>query len=194
MRAEDVCSRRELYPLLRSYCLNDGCESRPMLSDRYSALLVVVNSARYSILKLGSRTANGCNSDTALLVSAIGFPTCAMRISYLRLMPGKLPAISRCVLVYDISTTYKFSVQFRCTRFFTSFGVSPVFCGTHLRLLEPTTWLHSQWMLHWWRVSGSTARELFPCIHPLTPSTRLDKLQVPFVKSSVWPYRELNPA
>jgi len=24
----------------------------------------------------------------------------------------------------------------------------------------------SQWMLHWWRVNGSTARELFPYTHP----------------------------
>ena len=31
--------------------------------------------------------------------------------------------------------------------------------------------LLSQWMLHWWRVSGSAAREPFLCTHPLTPST-----------------------
>jgi len=36
---------------------------------------------------------------------------------------------------------------------------------------------------------GRTARELFPCTHPLTPSTRLDKPQAPFFKSLVmtWP-------
>jgi len=48
------------------------------------------------------------------------------------------------------------------------------------------------WMLHWWRVSGSTARELFPCTHQSTPSTRVDTPQVPFIKSSVWPDRESN--
>ena len=34
--------------------------------------------------------------------------------------------------------------------------------------------LLTQWMLHWWQVSGSTARWAFSCTHPSTPSTRLD--------------------
>ena len=33
--------------------------------------------------------------------------------------------------------------------------------------------------------------ELFPCTHPSTPSTRLDRSQVPFFKSLVWP--TVNP-
>jgi len=47
------------------------------------------------------------------------------------------------------------------------------------------TQLLSQCMLHWWQVNGSTARELFPCTRPSTLSTRLDRSQVTFSKSSV---------
>jgi len=48
--------------------------------------------------------------------------------------------------------------------FFTLFGVSRVVCGAHIRLIAPwATRLLSQWILHWWRVSGSTACEPFPC-------------------------------
>ena len=49
----------------------------------------------------------------------------------------------------------------RCT----PFGMPQEVCGPHLSLLAPwTTRVLSQWMLHWWRVNGSTARELlFPC-------------------------------
>jgi len=36
-------------------------------------------------------------------------------------------------------------------------------------------------------------RKRFPCTNPLT-SSRLDKPQVPFLKSSVWPGRESNPS
>jgi len=63
----------------------------------------------------------------------------------------------------------------------TSFGVSRVVCGAHLRLLAPwTTRLLSRWIhLHWWRVNCNNAREAFPCIHdPSTPSTRLDRPRV----------------
>ena len=67
---------------------------------------------------------------------------------------------------------------------FYSFGVSRV---VYLRVF-------AQWMLHWCRVSGSTARETFPCTHLPMPCMRLDKQQVPFFKSSVWPGRESNPA
>ena len=50
-------------------------------------------------------------------------------------------------------------------------------------LLAPwVTRLLSQWVLHWWQPNGSTTRELFACTHPLTPSTSLDKSQVPFFK------------
>jgi len=35
------------------------------------------------------------------------------------------------------------------------------------------TRLISWWMLHWWQVNGSTAREALPCIHRLTPNARL---------------------
>jgi len=49
-------------------------------------------------------------------------------------------------------------------------------CSVHLRLLAPGV---LQCMLHWWRVNRSTARELFPCAQPLTPSTKLGRPQVP---------------
>ena len=40
--------------------------------------------------------------------------------------------------------------------------VSRVVSSAHLRLLAPCiTLLLSQWMMHWWRVNGSTAREMF---------------------------------
>jgi len=63
--------------------------------------------------------------------------------------------------------------------FCTAFGLSRVVCDAHLRLLAPwTAWLFSQWILHRWRVNaGTTTRELFPCKHPSTPSTRLEKPQ-----------------
>ena len=63
------------------------------------------------------------------------------------------------------------SIQFSYTRFSTLCGVSRRVCGAHLRLLAPwATRLLSQWMLHWWRINVSTARQLFPCTLPLTPS------------------------
>jgi len=38
------------------------------------------------------------------------------------------------------------------------------YATAHVRMLTPwATWLLSQWMLHWWRVNGSNAREPFPC-------------------------------
>jgi len=41
-------------------------------------------------------------------------------------------------------------------------GMLRVLSDVYLRLLAPwTTRLLSQWMLHWWRVNGNTARELF---------------------------------
>jgi len=60
-------------------------------------------------------------------------------------------------------------------------------------LRPETTWLHSQWMLHWWRVSGSTARELLRRTHPSTSRTKLDNPQIPFFKSLGWSDREPNP-
>jgi len=41
-----------------------------------------------------------------------------------------------------------------------AFGVSRVVCGAHLRLLAATR-LVSQWMLHWWRISGSVDKLWF---------------------------------
>jgi len=35
-------------------------------------------------------------------------------------------------------------------------------------------------MLHWWRVSGSAARESFPCTYSSTKGTRLDRPQAMF--------------
>jgi len=46
----------------------------------------------------------------------------------------------------------------------------------------------SQWIMHWWRVHGRIEREQFPCTHPSTPSTRLDRPHVPFIKSLEWPW------
>ena len=42
--------------------------------------------------------------------------------------------------------------------------------------------LLSQWMLHWWQTN-----EVFPRTHSLTSNTRLNRPQLPFFKSSVWP-------
>jgi len=51
------------------------------------------------------------------------------------------------------------------------------------------TQLLSQWILHWWRASGSTIRLAWTVsLHSSSsPSTRLDRAQVPFFKSSVRP-------
>jgi len=47
--------------------------------------------------------------------------------------------------------------------------VSRVDCDVHPHLLAPrTTRLLSKWMLHWWWVNVSTARELLPCTHTST--------------------------
>jgi len=84
------------------------------------------------------------------------------------------------------SETQFSSIRFHYTRFLfcTHFGVSRVVCGAPLRLLAPwTTLLLSKWMLHWWRVKGSTAREPFPRTRPLKPITRLNKAQLPFFSS-----------
>jgi len=70
--------------------------------------------------------------------------------------------------------------SFVCTRFCAPFGVSRVLSKDHLRLLAPWT-VFSQWMLYWWRATGSTARKPFHYIHPLTPSTRLVRPQAPFL-------------
>ena len=35
------------------------------------------------------------------------------------------------------------------------------------------------------KVDAGTTRKPFPCTHPLTPSTRLDRLQLPLFMSSV---------
>ena len=67
-------------------------------------------------------------------------------------------------------------------------------CGAQLHLLAPwPTQLLSQWMLHWWQAECNAAQEALPHTCPLTLSTRLDKLKVPFFKSSVWPGRYSNP-
>ena len=74
-----------------------------------------------------------------------------------------LVSINRFILELQNSELLQFvnSVSF-ILGFWTPF-VPQVFCGTHLRLLVPwATRLLSQWMLHWLRVSGSTAREQFP--------------------------------
>ena len=46
----------------------------------------------------------------------------------------------------------------------------------------------------WGWVNCSTTREPYHCTHPSTSNTRLDSLQAPFCKSSVWPYWESNAA
>ena len=50
----------------------------------------------------------------------------------------------------------------------------------------------SQWMLHWWRVNGSIARELFHCVHLSMSSTSWTKCTI--FMSRVWYGREWNPA
>jgi len=77
--------------------------------------------------------------------------------------------------------------------FCTPSGASRVvcICSNHFHLLAPWAtrllshgecWLvASQWQHRAWS---------FPCTHPLTPSTKLDRTQVLFFKSSEWPDRE----
>ena len=47
---------------------------------------------------------------------------------------------------------------------------------------------------HWPSDYGSTSRDAFPCTHPLTSSTRLDRSQVPFFNSLVWPKTGTGPS
>jgi len=86
--------------------------------------------------------------------------------------------------------------QFHYTRFCRRFGVLRVVRDTRLRLLcavdQRATFIVNAAMVAG-RWHGSTAREHFPCTRSLTLSTRLDRLQVPFVKSSVWPDWKSNP-
>jgi len=86
------------------------------------------------------------------------------------------------------------SVHLVIRYFYSPFEVSGLVCGAHLRLLTPRARrLFSQWMLHWWRVNDSAARE--PCVAPpLMPNTRLNKSQVPFPKFSQRPDLWTNPA
>ena len=87
----------------------------------------------------------------------------------------------------------KCKVQFVYTRLLNSIellsGVSRVVYGH-----SPIS-ARSQWMLHWWRADSSSTRELFPCTHPSTPSTRLGRPLVPFFKSfgMTWPGIEPCP-
>jgi len=77
--------------------------------------------------------------------------------------------------------------SFVCNRSLYFFRVPRVVCGPHFRLLVPwATRLLSQWMLRWWRVNGSTARELFSCTHPSTPNERLDRPLVGYSWQSQW--------
>ena len=57
--------------------------------------------------------------------------------------------------MHILSHLKKYSVQFRYTRICIPSSMSRVVCGAQLRLLAPwVTRLLSQWMLHWWQVSG----------------------------------------
>ena len=94
-------------------------------------------------------------------------------------------------------TNLPFCMHFRSVSFAkllsTLPGVSRVVCGAHLCSLGPGgTRLLSWWMLHWWQVNGSTARESFPCTHPSTPSVRLHRSQASFYKPLVRPHREFK--
>jgi len=83
--------------------------------------------------------------------------------------------------------------QWCTSRFVLTFGVSRVVCGAHLGLLcasgQAAMFVVNVALVE---VSGSTTCEAFLCTHPLTPSSRLDKLQLLFFKSWVWPHRESN--
>jgi len=106
-----------------------------------------------------------------------------------------IPSHTREVLTKRSRNCLNCSVSF-ILGFSTPFGVPRVVFGGHFRLLAPwVTRLRSQWMLHWWRVNASTARELFPCTHqPINAKHyRLGRPQVRFFKSSVWPDQESNP-
>jgi len=61
-------------------------------------------------------------------------------------------------IIYQVFCFTKFSCFVLLAFVFLS-GVPRVVCGAHLSLVPPwATRLLSQWMLHWWRVNGNTAR------------------------------------
>ena len=66
----------------------------------------------------------------------------------------------------------------------TCIGASRVVCWRQSPLAPCDNRLLSRWVLHWCQGNGSTARWLFTCTWPL-PSTRLDRPQISFIKSSV---------
>ena len=81
------------------------------------------------------------------------------------------------------------AVQFSNNRFYTPCGMSRVvYISACL-----STGLLSQWMLHWWRVNGSTARETF-----LAPNHQLlvrccTSGKYRFSRLRFWPDQESNP-
>jgi len=86
---------------------------------------------------------------------------------------------------YILSGSGSFSLKLLCT----PSAASRMVCGGHFCLLrgQAATFYIRNALLHWWRVIKSTARVKHSfCTHPSTPSTRLDMLQLPFLKSSVY--------
>jgi len=69
--------------------------------------------------------------------------------------------------------------------------MSQVVCCAKLSMIVPwAMWLHSQWMEHLWQVNGNPVHAPNACTNTPMASIRLDRLQVPFFKSLVWPNRE----
>jgi len=54
--------------------------------------------------------------------------------------------------------------------------------------------MYAALVLLWWQADGSFERVTFSCTYPLTSSTMVERWQMQFFKSSVWPDRESNRA
>jgi len=95
---------------------------------------------------------------------------------------------------------FKISIEFRLLKLEIKFlnayfalRLEHVWCvGAHLRVLCTGVHTTLQWMLHCWRKPFALCVKLSLALKNLSPSTRLDRSQVPFFMSSVCPDRDSN--
>jgi len=78
----------------------------------------------------------------------------------------------------------------------TDFLESPLVCRHPFRLalLVGPSGCFRKVLAHWCEVNSSSAHEPLSYPNSLKPRVRLDRSQVPFFNSSVWPDRDSNPA